>query len=382
MKYTLHIGQSKTGTTALQDFLSRNRKKLREFGICYPDYYSGGVALNLENHNAFSESLTGHKRFPRFTAEKYFKQFNDQAEKFGCHTILLSAESFFGGHPRAWEIPPDRDYADMYGAKLQKLKSLIKEQPCVVVVYLRRQDERLESIIAHSIRYGGLTPHHTYESDEQIVQMDLPRMDYARTLEFWKNIVDPLEIIAVPYSKGLANGQDTIADFLGHLGLEPSDFVFPGLGHDEHRSLSAEIIEFKKILNRRPKSKNEERVTHFILNKLDDEIGSRRKYKIDPVLKQWVMSSLQHSNDLLADIYGESPGKPFFPSPETEKTLDKKSLPVDIAAIEDEFKRMRRTPQITILYIRISAARYLRKHSPFIHAVLRRIFHVLSRSGR
>jgi len=39
MRVILHIGQSKTGTTALQSFLASNRTPLAKAGICYPDVY-------------------------------------------------------------------------------------------------------------------------------------------------------------------------------------------------------------------------------------------------------------------------------------------------------------------------------------------------------
>ncbi|MCH8942156.1 MAG: hypothetical protein IIA48_06935 [Bacteroidetes bacterium] len=50
-KFILHIGQSKTGTTAIQSFLSENRKILHNKGILYPDILKKWVSLDLLNHN-------------------------------------------------------------------------------------------------------------------------------------------------------------------------------------------------------------------------------------------------------------------------------------------------------------------------------------------
>src|SRR3989344_5912389 len=100
MQFILHIGQSKTGTTALQRFLSANRAGLVRRGILYPDVQLGGIRLNVLNHNPFADSLAGEVRHPHLSPEEYIKQFREQAVESNCHTILLSAESFFGGAPQ------------------------------------------------------------------------------------------------------------------------------------------------------------------------------------------------------------------------------------------------------------------------------------------
>jgi hypothetical protein len=46
----LHIGMPKTGTTAIQNFLTDNAEALKKYGICYPDlgfrYPSIGIPRN------------------------------------------------------------------------------------------------------------------------------------------------------------------------------------------------------------------------------------------------------------------------------------------------------------------------------------------------
>lgn len=51
MKLILHIGTAKTGTTALQQFLCTNAKKLREHGIHYamsPDEFNFNSITNTQ----------------------------------------------------------------------------------------------------------------------------------------------------------------------------------------------------------------------------------------------------------------------------------------------------------------------------------------------
>lgn len=178
-RFIIHIGQSKTGTTSLQSFLSENRKNLVKQGICYPDVRRGGMALHLLNHNSLADSLTGNGRYPGLSAEEYFEQFFHQAEQAGCDTILLSGESFFGGAPQPWDVPVGESFHSIYANKLKLLKSLLRGRECKVIAYLRRQDAWLESIISHVIRFEGVHSHAIYQSDEQMAETLSDRMDYA-----------------------------------------------------------------------------------------------------------------------------------------------------------------------------------------------------------
>jgi len=105
MRVILHIGQSKTVTTALQSFLASNRASLVTAGILYPDVYRSGIPLNVLDHNSFAEALCGFRRFPALSAEEYFSQFLKQAKDKKCDTLLLSGESFRGA-PQIWPSEP------------------------------------------------------------------------------------------------------------------------------------------------------------------------------------------------------------------------------------------------------------------------------------
>ena len=47
MKILLHMGQGKTGTTALQQSLHTAADTLRERGVCYPRFGAGAIAHHL-----------------------------------------------------------------------------------------------------------------------------------------------------------------------------------------------------------------------------------------------------------------------------------------------------------------------------------------------
>ena len=75
MQLILHIGQSKTGTTALLSFLLQNKKCLQNMGIVYPDYFINNMPLHTPEHNAFAETLCNLPRYPYCSLETYFDLF-------------------------------------------------------------------------------------------------------------------------------------------------------------------------------------------------------------------------------------------------------------------------------------------------------------------
>ena len=75
MQILLHIGQSKTGTSAIQAYLSLNRKELARNGILYPSVKIWGMPVDLGNHNPLADALVAVFRYPFLTAEQYFDQF-------------------------------------------------------------------------------------------------------------------------------------------------------------------------------------------------------------------------------------------------------------------------------------------------------------------
>ena len=73
MKILLHIGQPKTGTSAIQTFLSANRKALRIAGVLYPSVPVKGLVFHLRNHNTVANALNNMQSvYPHLTANQYF----------------------------------------------------------------------------------------------------------------------------------------------------------------------------------------------------------------------------------------------------------------------------------------------------------------------
>lgn len=91
MRFIIHIGPPKTGTSAIQKWCLEHHERLLKCGIYYPKHeldangVSSGNLLSIYNRSA--DSLV-------FSVDKY-NQLVSQAESSGVSTILLSSEFFF-----------------------------------------------------------------------------------------------------------------------------------------------------------------------------------------------------------------------------------------------------------------------------------------------
>ena len=243
MNIILHIGQSKTGTTALQSMLSRNRDVLAEHKILYPDMMLKGAPLRMLNHNPFANALGGYDFYPRLTAEEYWQQFTDQYKAGDYKTMLLSGESFLGGRPYMWELSDPEDYFKVYRHKLSALKTLLGGAQVTVLAYLRPQNQWLESAIPHIIRYEWTMGRKIYESDRQIMETLLPVMDYNRVIDLWEKIIIPISIKLKEYNRQKFPQQNVVLDFLEQIGLSDARLTESDPSDNVHDSWSRVSIQ-------------------------------------------------------------------------------------------------------------------------------------------
>src|SRR5687768_11764911 len=82
----LHIGSTKTGTTALQSFFSLNEARLKTAGIGYPRTGRSGVA-----HHKLAEVILGRKTARR----PVYRELREEIEAAPEQTFVLSSEVFF-----------------------------------------------------------------------------------------------------------------------------------------------------------------------------------------------------------------------------------------------------------------------------------------------
>ncbi|MGZ9096695.1 MAG: hypothetical protein ACXW30_00165 [Micavibrio sp.] len=371
-KVILHIGQSKTGTTSLQAFLSENRKGLEQQGVLYPDCFLNNVPLQMQNHNSLGDALYGSNRYPYLSAEQYFSQFYEQCGKSGCDTLLLSGESFFGGAPQIWDLKDNENYFDLYKEKLKRLRSNLRDFSCDVVLYVRRQEDWLESAIAQIVRYQGLLNNIRYENDDQILNVLAPRMQYAMLTDFWEEIVKPEKMSVIPYDRETLKKGDIIFDFLFRVGLV--DLATTNLSHkpEDHKSLDRRLFWLKHELNQVPKDKDHERTILKLLETMNDNIRDHKKYTIHSALKKKCASRFHDENQRLAAKYNLE-NAAFFRQRQDDDTDQVSQLPdaAEQQQVREVFDVAYRSfhGRKTLIYMKVN--RLLRQKIPFVHALLR-----------
>jgi hypothetical protein len=199
----LHVGLHKTGTTALQLFLSKFARHLQAQGVVYPK--SGRPQASLEAHHNVAWQLAGDRRY-RSSA--------------GTLDEVASEISSFPGDA----ILSSEDFETILGTPVRFLPllnhPLLKEHAFTIAFWVRDQASYLESLffqmlnhrmaeeaarfcesaLAHGeIRYEDWTFHTDYQSI------------YARLLEL------PAHIAVRPYP--WLEGDSTVVDFLTFAGL-------------------------------------------------------------------------------------------------------------------------------------------------------------------
>jgi hypothetical protein len=371
MNILLHIGQSKTGTSAIQAFLTLNRMELQKAGILYPVANVAGLPLDFGNHNWVADAVAGESHYPHLTAEQYFDQFFSEAKQLNSRLMVLSAEHFFGGQPRIWQVKDDQDYVAGYRNKLKNLAKFMAGHQVTVLVYLRPQIDWLASAISQTVRIERLIGGKAiYRDDWQFFELSKPVLRYGRLLDFWNEYLQPWKMIVVPYVRDNLRDKSSIADFVHRAGLAGLDLPMASKTIQVNQSLSHEFVEVKKILNRSPKKKTSERVIIDCLQRLSARNGKGRPYSISPELMETVIRFVQPDLDHINQRYIGN-GEPLKAVSDMVGT---RSLTApsqeDVDAALAAFKREYRKPRTKLRWLDQATRAFLREHAKPIHGAL------------
>ena len=292
----LHIGAPKTGSTALQAFLTANRDALMRHGCCYPE-----VSLRGFGHHDLAFLVGGGYPHWATTQERTLEslqcEFADSFKR--APKAVLSSENFY--------LQPAPE------ATLRLLtKAGVPSSAITVVVYIRRQDE------AHLAWYNQAVKAQGYAGSlEDSIGETLGLWDYDRQLQPWADTFGAERLVVRIFDLPSLKTGDIRHDFLEILGLPPDDFAFDQ--KPVNTGLNADLLAFQRELNRLPLSPQEKRLFHKDLMALSRLTAGTGLFNDSPTLtaarRREILASYEAANERLAKRLGR---EKLFEPPETE----------------------------------------------------------------
>ena len=219
MRCIIHIGTEKTGSTAIQAYLSSNRDALLDQGVhlC--------TSMGVGNNRALPAAVMSLAREDDFTRSMAFE--SERKRKAWCRAVLgrLKAEiREMSGQAEVFLISSEHFHSRLLSSEeVQGLHDVLAPyfDGFEIICYLRRQDRMARSLYSQALR-AGYTP----ESTLPLARMKgrkpgnlPPYFDFASLLQRWAEAFGEDCISPLVYSRASFFGGDVVHDFLHATGL-------------------------------------------------------------------------------------------------------------------------------------------------------------------
>jgi hypothetical protein len=216
----IHVGQHKTGTSAIQKSLNQNREWLLTKGILYPQPDC------LDAHHQIASYVLSTVEDKTVTHNKFFEiveSWNKQANFQNC-LLLLSSEIFSEG--------VDFDY----------LKGYFSDKKVRIIIYIRRQDLLLESVYNQVLKQNGMVI-------DNVVETPPYNLDTWRLIRQWEYVVGEDNVIVKKYESKGSKFKNIACDFLDIYKITEFngfdfnlDYINKSLGLSEFKLLKEMVV--------------------------------------------------------------------------------------------------------------------------------------------
>lgn len=238
MRCILHIGTEKTGTTAIQKALEKEKKLLRDSNTVYPSVFHRGndpkiVCYAMENH-----SMDMRKRRYHLDNDAAIEGFRDRLRRDMAEDLKESPETTIIVNEHLSRL---REVGE-----LERLKKFLLEffDEVKIILYLRRQDKLMKSMYSTVVKVGGVRSN-VFPTWPEHKAGDFTTFDYRRIVDLWCHVWGE-DCITIRTFDRLLNG-DVVADFMSFADIEvPDGKVFDR----QNESISFQAIHTLREINK------------------------------------------------------------------------------------------------------------------------------------
>lgn len=289
-KLYLHIGANKTGSSAVQEFLSKNRLALEAQGYCYPK-----LGEIYHAHYGISSAFGCGPNGPRVEPVELNALTEKLLEECGNKDCIVSSEYFIT--------------LKNASAVIDKLS---KSFDLEIIVYFRRHDLWYESLYNQAVKTAinppwgkGIQAYLNYQWKK-----GSQTFDYLNIISIWKEHKD-IKLNVRPYEKESFKNGDIVDDFMSAVGINISE-GFKRNSTTINSSIPLELLDFIDSVNRSDVLNNPEknRLCNAIVTLSSDKIKSEFKHLINPELRQKILNNQAPNYTKLCKMLGIE--TPFF----------------------------------------------------------------------
>lgn len=193
----IHIGDAKTGSSSIQNYLTKNRDELYQAGILYSK--TGLLADHGIANHKLAFCLNSARLDYHGFSEYLYQELSEEIKITDCQSVIISSEGFCSLRSLE-EINKLRDYLNDYNVK--------------IIVYLRRPDLWVESWYSQIVKQQ---PFLTKSFQEYLVNHQEPSL---RTVLNYSKIFGNENIIVRPFELNKMYKNNLIDDFIHSIGYD------------------------------------------------------------------------------------------------------------------------------------------------------------------
>lgn len=335
VKFILHIGSPKTGTSAIQSFLGKYSGKLLEkYSILYPKtgrIRDRGVNAVYPIHTFFPLSLNP------FAKKIYGEQVNaknlknsliEEIEISGPDVVLLSSEQF----------------SQLNKEKILEFKKTYGFFVTSIIFYIRRQDTLIESLYKQYIKDHNNRTSQTfseYVNEALSVGWEKNFLNYYTYLTYWKQAFPEAKIIVRVYDRKKFPKENIILDFLSVLGIDiPEAREYKIEVNPSISNLSSLVLrKINEKFNLSPE--DHVKVVNYLLQ-LDKQEGSQIKTFFTLQERIEFLERFRESNEKLFREYFGTENQFVLSEEEIEFYKEQDKIPREVIgkAVEERYRKV------------------------------------------